>query len=431
MSRATFAARSVGFWVVSAMAALTVSIAPSSARASSFSVNPCVDSFFLNFYLDLDENDVKDDEANECMPATNGVNPIINMNLVQPVLHMLNTYFGKRNVGGPVAAYRRAENPADAGSLAHWVDQGVPGMAAGVTPRESTGEAVGRWIQPLRDQRVNGWFNTTWSSPRDDFRPTRYDSDIWTLTLGADLPVNLFSQDLLFGLFGSFTNSDVDTTFNNGGVKSKIGTVGPYVSWAMNRYVAFDLTVAAMFGEHDNTVGTPSIFTPLGMGSSPKARGDQEFDGAFVAANVNGNYWIGNLGFQGRLGFMHSAVKTDAYNLSSGGAIIRIPGQSNELTQFSFAVQANYFLDQGLPYLEEVKAMPFLRMTFNHDIEHEEIKVMAPLPNHPNDEQEVVISWGAHLFGDGPFSGSVEAGHTFARDRFESWIVSGTVAYAF
>jgi len=433
MKSAAFGSRPVGVLLFLTMAALVLSVVPSSAQASTVSmdINPCLGGSYYMMMMLGPSNDEDDKKLDECEPATNGLFPMFNINLVRPIMDMLNSYFGNHNVGGPPAAYRRADNnEAKRAELARWIDrQSGTGMPAGVTPRETTGEAIQRWIQPLRDSQVNGWFNTTWSSPRDDHRPTRYDSDIWTLTMGADMP--MLVDGLLVGIFGSFTNSDVDSTFNNGGVESKLGTIGPYFSYTLNEFLAFDVTVAGVFGQHENTVGAPPATTPLGMGSSPKARGEQDVDGFFISMNANGNYWIGNWGVQGRLGFLHSDMETDSFALASGGASVRIPSRNNEITQISLATQINYFMAQGLPYCEAVKALPFFRITWNYDLDHDNIQLPFGVPQHPNDDDEVVLGWGVSLFGNGPFSGSLEAGRTVARKEFESWMVSGTVSYAF
>jgi hypothetical protein len=427
MKSANSYARSVRILVAGVAAAAVLALAPSQATASSFSdVNPCVDSY----WGPMTEIEAEKGRLGECTPATSGLFPIWNENLVDPILNLLNSYFGRNAVGGPVQAYRERVmgEPAQAEQFARAVRRlNGDGMAAGYTPTETTGEWIQRHLQPLRDHRINGWFNTTWSSPRDTHRPTRYDSDIWTFTVGADVP--LMDDALLAGFFGSYTNSDVDTTFNTGGVNSKIGTFGPYFAYTLNEFVSFDTTVGVVVGEHENTVGTVS--GPTGEGSSPKARGDQEVDGFFIAMNANGNYWVGNWGVQGRLGFLHSDMETDSYNLSSGGVSIRIPGMNNEITQISLATQANYFYDKGLPYFENVMMMPFFRITWNYDLDHDNIQLPFGVPQHPNDDDEVVLGWGATFFGNGPFSGSVEAGRTLARSRFESWTVSGNLNYAF
>ena len=147
--------------------------------------------------------------------------------------------------------------------------------------------------------------------------------------------------------------------------------------------------------------------------------------------NVNGNYWIGNYGVQGRLGFMHSYMSTDRYALRSGGAAVGIAGTDNDLSQIQMAAQFNYFYDKGLPFCEKVMAMPFVRITANFDVQYDRIMVAPGFNNHPNDREEAVIGWGVSLFGDGPFSGSVETGYTAGRSEFESWNVSGTLNYAF
>ncbi|MBW2313871.1 MAG: autotransporter outer membrane beta-barrel domain-containing protein [Deltaproteobacteria bacterium] len=437
MKSAKFTARSVRVLLAGVAAALVLSVAPSTAQAGYEGVNNCIDS-----YGSMTEYNARMNVLDNCAPATSGLFPIFNINFVMPILNMMNGYFGGLNVGGPVAAYRegglrQSSTPSSAlEQLARAVNQGdgigMPtgytqgdgiGLPAGYTPTETTGAWISRHLQPLRDHNVNTWFNTSWSNPRDRHNPTSYGSDIWTITLGADMPI--LNDDLLFGMFGSFTNSDVDTNFNNGGVDSKIGTVGPYFAYTLNEYLAFDVTVAGVFGQHDNKVGAS------GTGTSPTARGDQEFDGFFYSMNANANYWIGNWGVQGRFGFLHSDMETDSYALRSGGMAVRIPGTNNEITQFSLASQVNYFYDKGLPFCEELMAMPFFRVTFNYDIDHDNIQLPLGTSQHPNDDDEIVVGWGVSLFGDGPISGSVEAGRTLGRSEFKSWTVSSTVNYAF
>jgi len=428
MMSVKFSARSIRVLAAGVAAAWAVSISPGVAQASGYSsVSDCLNGN-LSYPWEV-EQEADENRLGECQPATSGLFPIFNNNLIMPLLNMLNGYFGNNAVGGPVSAFRERRIGDASGQaieqLAHAISGdpihpavGGPGMAAGYTPTETTGEWIQRHLQPLRDHHVNTWFNTTWSSPRDDHRPTRYDSDIWTVTVGADMPI--LNESLLFGVFGSYTHSDVDTTFNRGGVESKLGTIGPYFMYTLNQYLAFDMTVAGVFGKHDNIVGP-----------SPKARGDQETDGFFVSMNANANYWVGNYGVQGRVGFLHSDMETDSYSLRSGGAAARIPGTNNELTQVSVATQFNYFYDQGLPYFEEVMAMPYLRFTFNYDLDHDNIQLPFGVSQHPNDDDEVVIAWGVSLFGNGPVSGSVESGYTAGRSDFEAWTVSGTLNYAF
>lgn len=404
----------------STMAVLTA--APEPARATvSGSTNNCtgqVEALLVAAVL------------SECVAATSGLFPVWNRDLVFPILAMYYQYMYRLFAGGPYAAFQRqAELERSQGDAQHlartWMDPELGrGLAAGAAPTRTFGEAIDGWFQPLRDHNVNAWFNTSWSSPRDEFRLTRYDSDIWTLTVGADMPI--INENLIFGVFGSYTNSDVDTSFNNGDVESKLGTIGPYFAYTLNQYLGFDMTVAGVFGEHDNVIGST-------VPGALNLRGDQETDGFFVSMNANANYWVGNWGVQGRLGFLHSDMETDSYNLGgagAGGVPIRVPGSNNELTQIQTALQLNYFYDKGLPKLEGVMAMPFFRVTFNYDIDHENIQLPVG-PQAENDDDEVVLNWGVTLFGNGPVSGSVEAGYTAGRADFESWQMSGTVSYAF
>jgi outer membrane autotransporter protein len=414
--------------MIGLVAALAVSAAllgaPDTAQGSGYSINPCLDSW--SPYYDSD-NPPDGKRVGRCSTATGhgGIGELINRNWTRQVIDQLNGVFANRNPGGPVNAFMRRMSNDDqsASQLARYLDSrnGID-LAAGYTPTETTGEFIQRWLQPLRDHHVNAWFNTAWSSPRDTHRPTRYDSDIWTLTLGMDMPI--VNDNLIFGVFGSYTHSDVDTTFNKGDVESKLGTIGPYFVYTLNDYVSFDTTVAGIFGQHENVIGSA---VPMTL----DARGEQDAAGFFVSMNANANYWMGNWGVQGRLGFLHSDMETDSYDLSSGGASVRVSGTNNELTQISLATQFNYFYDKGLPKCEQVKAMPFFRITWNYDLDHDNIQLPLGVSQHPNDDDEVVLNWGVTLFGDGPFSGSVEAGRTFARSRYEAWSVAGTLSYAF
>ena len=382
----------------------------------------------------IEESELQGSRVGSCSPATGdgGLGELTNRNPVRQNVDQLNTYFGSRNPGGPVQAFQRQtkqDRKADGTALAMFLDRNNGAdMIAGYTPRETTGQFIQRWLQPLRDHNVNAWSNISWSSPRDTHRPTRYDSDIWTLTVGADMPI--MNENLIFGVFGSYTHSDVDTSFNRGDVESKLGTVGPYFVYSIGDYLSFDTTVAGIFGQNENIIGsrTPGV---------RDARGEQDVDGFFVSMNANANYWVGNWGVQGRLGFLHSDTETESYDLGPqfGGpgtsTTVRVPGTNNELTQLSVAAQINHFYDKGLPFCEDTKAMPFFRITFNYDLDHDNIPLPFGVYHPPNDDDEVVLNWGVTLFGNGPFSGSVEAGRTFARSRFESWAVSGTLAYAF
>lgn len=429
MKSAKFGALCVGVLVAGAGSVLGLLLAPTAAQASYSEINPCIMYNWEEVEFNADR-----DQISPCSPGTAGLFPIMNMNIVVPMLNQLNSHFGTYNVGGPVSAYRNERMGGGAAGAAEFARAvngdpqsavfGGPGMAAGYTPTETTGQWIDRHLQPLRDHHVNSWFNTTWSNPDDDHQITRYDSDIWTVTLGADLP--MFSDDILVGAFTSYTHSEVNTTFNNADTHSQLGTFGPYFVYTMNDNVAFDFTVAGVFGEHENRVGVPG-----GPGGSPKARGNQDTRGYFVSMNVNGNYWIGNYGVQGRLGFMHSYMSTDRYALRSGGAAVGIAGTDNDLSQIQMAAQFNYFYDKGLPFCEKVMAMPFVRITANFDVQYDRIMVAPGFNNHPNDREEAVIGWGVSLFGDGPFSGSVETGYTAGRSEFESWNVSGTLNYAF
>jgi outer membrane autotransporter protein len=423
MNSATFRARTGRILLATAIAVPmigTVSV-PRDAAASSPPSN------YACFVNDVDRALVIGKVLSACAAAY-GVFTIHNWDRVAATLFVLNQYLSRLAAGGPYAAYERQgelRNSRDrAAHLARtWIDPETGrGLPAGA-PTRTVGEAIDGWLDPLREYDVNTWFNTSWSSPRDEFRLTRYDSDIWNLTFGADMP--LLDGALLFGVFGSYTHSDVDTTFNNGDVESKLGTIGPYFAYTLNEHISFDTTVAGVFGEHDNVIGGP---TPGLL----NIRGDQETEGFFVSMNANANYWVGNWGVQGRVGFLHSDMENDSYNIGPniGAGPIRVPGNNNELTQVQTAAQINYFYDRGLPRLEGVKAMPFFRTTFNYDLDHENIQLPFG-PQAENDDDEVVLSWGVTLFGNGPISGSFEAARTFGRADYESWQVSGTVAYAF
>jgi len=406
-----------------AVSLLVLTPAKAGASAPMSSSNGCVFKGGWNT-----GEDAAADFLSECTPTTSGLFPVFNRNLVRPLVDALNKRFRRNSVGGPLGAYRRNVmlngDPTASQNLARVLESSQgPGMAAGYTPHETTGQWIDRHLQPARDYHVNAWFNTSWSNPDDHFPLTEYNSDIVTATFGADMPI--VNDDLIFGVFGSYTHSDVDSPFNNGGVDSDLGTLGPYVAYTVNQFLALDLTLAGVFGEHHNRVG------PTGGGGILTARGDQDTAGFFLSANANTNYWVGNWGVQGRFGILRSHMDTDGYRLKAGGASVLIPGSDNGLTQLSLETQFNYFYDQGLPYLDEVMAMPFFRVTANFDVDRERIKLPPAAPDHPNDDEEVVLGFGVNLFGSGPLSGSLEASNTVARENFDSWMVSGTVNYAF
>ena len=437
MKSATMGSRLEGLGLVAVVAAVMLLAMPNSAHATADPPNPCFNNtmMYMSFFVG-DSSDSGPTQLDQCSPASEegGVGHNIFRDTTNQAANALRyTFYGRyleNNERSPLRQfYRRGaidEHSAD--HLAHW-GNGENDLAAGYTPTETTGEFIQRWLQPLRDHNVSTWFNTSWTSPRDTHRPTRYDSDVWTLTWGADMPI--LNDDLLVGVFGSYTNSDVDTTFNNGDVESKLGTVGPYFVYTLNDYIGFDTTVAGIFGQQENVVGSP-------VPGFRDSRGEQDVDGFFVAINANASYWMGNWGINGRVGFLHSDVETESYDLGpqlGGGATpsttVRVPGTNSELTQIAVATQFNYFMDQGIPFCEEVKAMPFVRVTWNYDLDHENIQLPRGVSQHPNDDDEVVVNWGMSLFGNGPFSGSFEAGRTFARSRFEAWSVTGTLSYAF
>lgn len=427
MKSAKFATRCTRILWAGALAVSLVATTPGTAGASApiykAPSNPC-----LTFSWALEtEGLAAADLPSECTPFTSAQLGAFHSLVVQPLVYQLNRRFRGLNVGGPVNAYRENNmingSPGDAKNLARVLDSGEgPGMAAGYTPHETTGEWIQRHLQPARDYHVNAWFDTSWSNPGDHFLLTEYNSDVVTATFGADMPI--LNDDLIFGVFGSYTHSDVDSPFNNGGVDSDLGTLGPYVAYTVNQFLALDLTLAGIFGENHNRVGPPA-------GAVLTARGDQDTQGFFLSANANTNYWVGNWGFQGRFGILRSHIDTDGYRLRAGGASVLIPGSDNGLTQLSVEAQFNYFYDRGLPFFSEVMAMPFFRVTGNFDVDRERIKLAAVLPDHPNDAEEVALGWGVNLFGNGPISGSIEAERTLAREDFKSWMVSGTVNYAF
>lgn len=270
----------------------------------------------------------------------------------------------------------------------------------------STGVSAGEQQAPL-GQNLSVWLSYSHNEAENDSPGIAYDSDTDSITAGVDY---ILGGPLTIGFFVSQSWTDTDSAFNGGGSETDSTTFGPYVSVTLTDWLSFDASYARTNSSTDNT-----RVTALGA----RVTGTQDGTTDFFSLGASASHWFQNsIGLSGRVGFNTSHTENDAYTDSTNTLIA---GSKSDLKQVQIGGRVMYYT---------TNVMPYFGATYIADVDRENVRTAAN-PQPANDEDDVLLQAGVSLFGDTPFSGSLDLSYNAAREENEAWGIGGNVSYRF
>ena len=195
-------------------------------------------------------------------------------------------------------------------------------------------------------------------------------------------------------------------------------TISPYVSYRYDDNWSADALVGYSYGDIDQV---------RFVGATP-VTSDTTFNRYF--AQVNGNYvtavpGVDNALLSGQLGYTYAIENINAFTESNGGAVT---GKSNPLSQVQLAVRGGYsFFDIADGWVFH----PYAGLRYLFELNSNTIDVGPGQAAHPNDQNEGQFALGVDLFSGSQLSGNFEFTRSFARQDYNSTVLSFNLRWAF
>ena len=254
--------------------------------------------------------------------------------------------------------------------------------------------------------RMGVWGSGSWTSVEDDLVSTAYDGDVYNAMVGADYQFNCC---LTAGLAVGYESSDIDTTFNTGGVESTGWTIAPYAGYVLNRYFTVDASVGYSVIDYDTTRVRNAVTITGGFDS----------DRWFASGAINGYYSVNKILLSGRAGYSYANESQDGFNESNG-----VINASRDVKVGTLRVGGTAALNLG-------KAQPYLTATGVYDVQQTKVTVGAGQAAPSNDKSGVDVGGGLRISLSDRVTGGIEGTTHLARDNFESTTVSGNLRIKF
>lgn len=252
---------------------------------------------------------------------------------------------------------------------------------------------------------------SVWSSlvarrTENDFAPEQQDSDIWSLTMGADRPV---SEKMTVGLSVTISREETDTAFGTGERTADSVYVAPYANFKLNDWLSADVSLGYGY------VDTAQARTPFGP---PPITGTYDSHSIFGSANLTAAKWQGATLMSGVVGLSGSSTKRDSFTESDGTVN---PSDTSELLQARLGGTIGYYTAPMLPYVSA---------EYIYDLDYER----SAVPGAPNDRDEFRVTLGSHIYGSGAsenVSGGFSVSHQLGREAKDDTSVNLSLRIAF
>ncbi|HJM61558.1 MAG TPA: autotransporter outer membrane beta-barrel domain-containing protein [Alphaproteobacteria bacterium] len=256
------------------------------------------------------------------------------------------------------------------------------------------------------DGRMGVWGSGSWTDIEDDLVSTAYDGDVYNAMIGADYQFNCC---LTAGLALGYESTDIDTTFNTGGVESTGWTIAPYAGYVLNRYFTVDASAGYSIIDYDTKRVANSVTINGNFGS----------DRWFASGAINGYYSVNKILLSGRAGYSYAKESQDGFNESDG-----VVNSARDVKAGTLRVGGTAAYDLG-------KAQPYLTATGVYDVQQTKVTVAAGQAAPSNDKSGVDVGGGVRISLSDRVTGGIEGTTHLARDNFKSTTVSGNLRIKF
>lgn len=244
------------------------------------------------------------------------------------------------------------------------------------------------------------WAGYSYTDSKNDYAPTAYKSDGYTVLLGID---TMPSDNVLLGVGLSLENTDVDTRFNGGQQDITAFGVTPYLGVLLNEWLTLDAAVGL------STVRTDQSRTA----GAARVTSDVDSFRLFASANATATWALDRLLVSGRAGMLYATQDADSYVESNGTSV-----DDNRYTVGRFLLGGE--LAYGAGAWE-----PYVAGTFGYDFTR--TKVLQ----EKNDDTDVLFSLGVRYFGGDDISGALEYSTLLDRRNLSEHSVNANLRWSF
>ena len=245
---------------------------------------------------------------------------------------------------------------------------------------------------------ISGWASITSGNISDDTVGLDYDSDTRNFAVGFDTQVN---KKLLTGVSLSYSNTTVDSDFNNGESDGDTYTLAPYVAYKIDDTFSIDGSLGYSWAKTDLERNNGTV------------TGTQDGTSYFYTVNAKATHWYDNLNVSGRVGYLYLNSDQDGFTESDSTVVA---SSDNELGQLQLNASVAYYTENVMPYFS---------VTYENDLTSTDIVGAA------NDENGLVYNIGASFYNSGAISGGVAYSQVSGRDNIDNNSISANIAMQF
>lgn len=260
------------------------------------------------------------------------------------------------------------------------------------------------------------WLNYAHTSFDNDHPTIAYDGDTNSIYAGADWRL---LDALIAGVSIGYDNTDTHSnlpqpggTFSNSHDDTDSVTVSPYAIYVINDIFDVDASFGYTNGDTDSRHDV--------AGATVTSQSDTST--WFWQVNGNANFWFGNLGVVGTVGFRRSVASTDDYVESNGNFI---PENESTLATIVGRVKGTYYWETGWGNLPAI--IPNLSLAVEHDTARDRPDVGPGQVQPSNDTTGLVFGGGATFIVTDSISAGFDVSTILGREDESSTTVSANM----
>lgn len=247
-------------------------------------------------------------------------------------------------------------------------------------------------------QGISGWASFTSGNIKDDTAGLDYDSDTRSYSVGFDSQVN---KNVLAGLSLSYSNTTVDSAFNNGESDGDTYTLAPYIAYKIDDTFTIDGSFGYSWAKTDLERNNGAV------------TGTQDGNSYFFTMNAKASHWYDNLNVSGRVGYLGLHSDQDGFTESDSTVVA---SSNNDLGQLQLNATVAYYTENVMPYFS---------VTYENDL------ISTEVVGATNDEDGLVYNIGASFYNSGAISGGISYSLVNGRDNIENDSISANIAMQF
>lgn len=272
---------------------------------------------------------------------------------------------------------------------------------AGGPQRFSLEGSAGTGLAAGNESVKNGWLAVSSSSVKNDFQLSRYDGDVNNFMGGVDFSID---PKLTVGVSVANETTKLNTPYNQGSIKAQSWTVAPYISYQLDQTLSLDASAGYAWGDQD---------VKWRLGTAARST-NQDLHRNFLAANLNGDQWVGDWQLSGKAGVIRAEETLDA------NASLLAGETKSRLTQMRLTGRAGYWVNDVMPYVS---------LTYVRDVQRS--ANFDKLPSELKDKTGLTATIGLDFFSRQGISGGLLFSTERGRSHLKNDIIMGNLSMRF